>query len=443
MGAGAAAAVFFVLLRHGALETTPHGPGECAADGAAFSARALALEPAVGVSSRPLSLGALENEPLPRAVTGPADTRRRARLSDDYLEAASEFDGERGEGRLGWLHLLAAHDLAPTDDFIVEQLVDNYVRARYPQLAIDALRHGRASGAANARRLLAELEERSYPRAAAAPPIAPAPASSLPSPELLVPFASVVGRWDLSAAPRSGGTSSAEQRSARLSDGNKALYEASLRAYAEVRSKLPENASDTGVNHALFEWQMRWLRETGSYWEGFTSIPLWRELMRVARAAADELLDAHGGRRRGDAADLIMWTSVHSSTSVHEPHNTLDSLVGGVYYVAVPPGAGHLALYDPRGLPPISRAGVQQTGDSTQSARPAPPFHRSVELPAKEGVLVLFPGWLVHQVLPAPSGAPMDEARDGYRVSISVNFKGEWQDTTGLSLALPPGGPQW
>ena len=86
---------------------------------------------------------------------------------------------------------------------------------------------------------------------------------------------------------------------------------------------------------------------------------------------------------------------------------------------------------------------MQQTGDSTQSARPAPPFHRSVELPAKEGVLVLFPGWLVHQVLPAPSGAPMDEARDGYRVSISVNFKGEWQDTTGLSLALPPGGPQW
>ena len=58
-------------------------------------------------------------------------------------------------------------------------------------------------------------------------------------------------------------------------------------------------------------------------------------------------------------------------------------------------------------------------------------------------MLVLFPGWLVHQVLPAPSGAPMDEARDGYRVSISVNFKGEWQDTTGLSLALPPGGPQW
>ena len=56
-------------------------------------------------------------------------------------------------------------------------------------------------------------------------------------------------------------------------------------------------------------------------------------------------------------------------------------------------------------------------------------------LPAKEGVL--FPGWLVHQVLSAPSSAPMDELRDGCRVSISVNFKGEWQDTTGLSLVLP------
>ena len=43
----------------------------------------------------------------------------------------------------------------------------------------------------------------------------------------------------------------------------------------------------------------------------------------------------------------------------------------------------------------------------------------------------------MHQVLSAPSSAPMDELRDGYRVSISVNFKGEWQDTTGLSLVLP------
>ena len=59
-----------------------------------------------------------------------------------------------------------------------------------------------------------------------------------------------------------------------------------------------------------------------------------------------------------------------------------------------------------------------------------------MELPAAEGVLVLFPGWMVHQVLPS---AASSRASETYRVSISVNFKGEWQDTTGLSLAFPPG----
>ena len=82
LGAGTAAAVFVVLLRQGAFETTPRGPGECLADEAAASARALTLEPAVGVSSRP-ALGALENDRF-AAVTGPADARRRA-PDDDYL----------------------------------------------------------------------------------------------------------------------------------------------------------------------------------------------------------------------------------------------------------------------------------------------------------------------------------------------------------------------
>ena len=57
----------------------------------------------------------------------------------------------------GVVDITESRKLVPwAHSLIVEQLVDNYVRARYPQLAIDALRHGRASGAASARRLLGD-----------------------------------------------------------------------------------------------------------------------------------------------------------------------------------------------------------------------------------------------------------------------------------------------
>ena len=426
-GSAVTAAICALLLRnHPSISAPPlqEHTEACAAEVGLGAARQLGREAAVGVTRPPRTLAALTRELLPRAVVGPSDGRRRR--SNEYYDLAAACDGARGEGRKGWLALLAAYDLAPKDEFILNQLVDSYVRASYPQLAVEELTHGPAAGSSAAERLLRGLA--APPRAAAAAAaVPPAPRSALPSPEFLVPFAGVVGRWDLAAPPREGADDPA--RAGALLDGNRLLYEASLRAYRLVRETVPSNATDTSINHALFEWQMRFLRETGAYWGGFTSIPLWRELERVARRAADELLEAHG-RTGGTAArrDLIMWTSVHTSRSVHEPHNTHDSLVGGVYYVSVPPGSGNLALYDPRGL---------RAGDDDTAKRPEPPFHRSVELPAKEGVLVLFPGWLVHQVLSAPSPAPMDELRDGYRVSISVNFKGEWQDTTGLSLVLP------
>ena len=56
-------------------------------------------------------------------------TRRRAArrcpslVCARYLTAAATFEGARGEGRRGWLHLLAAYALAPHDEWIVEQVL--------------------------------------------------------------------------------------------------------------------------------------------------------------------------------------------------------------------------------------------------------------------------------------------------------------------------------
>ena len=105
---------------------------------------------------------------------------------------------------------------------------------------------------------------------------------------------------------------------------------------------------------------------------------------------------------------------------------TEDSLLGGVYYVSVPPYSGNLELFDPR-------SGFQTVCPNTVEHLVNPPFHRTVHIQPEEGLLVIFPGWLVHGVR-ASTG--LDTAKHKFRVSISVNLKGEWQDTTSLRFLL-------
>ena len=86
---------------------------------------------------------------------------------------------------------------------------------------------------------------------------------------------------------------------------------------------------------------------------------------------------------------------------------------------------------------------------------PRPPFHRTLTVTPREGLLVLFPGWLVHSVLPAnataetsvgagvgaggsESESESDSAGYEYRVSVSMNLKGEWQDTGNLVVDHVP-----
>jgi hypothetical protein len=73
----------------------------------------------------------------------------------------------------------------------------------------------------------------------------------------------------------------------------------------------------------------------GRYWEGFASDPLWRYLLDSTRAAAAELLQVYGfsAHEAWQKAShrTVMWASVHTGDSMHEPHMTKDSLVGGVY----------------------------------------------------------------------------------------------------------------
>jgi hypothetical protein len=91
-------------------------------------------------------------------------------------------------------------------------------------------------------------------------------------------------------------------------------------------------------------------------------------------------------------------------------------------------------MYDPRGKHPLHDLKVP-------TSPPNPPFHRIVSLAPAESLLVLFPGWLVHSVGAASVSefAPQVRADQTvkYRVSLSLNLKGEWGDTAGAAFGVP------
>ena len=153
---------------------------------------------------------------------------------------------------------------------------------------------------------------------------------------------------------------------------------------------------------------------------------------------------------------LFSWFSVHRNGSAHAAHAHADARFAAVYYASVPPGSGALVFTDPRSISTADLA----FGKSEEDAAPRvlqPPFagNTFVHRP-RAGDLVIFPGWLEHEVKPSlfedaagggggggsgsnggesktrTSGSG-DGSRDdgdggGYRVSFSFNIHGYWQD---------------
>jgi hypothetical protein len=146
---------------------------------------------------------------------------------------------------------------------------------------------------------------------------------------------------------------------------------------------------------------------------------------------------------------LFCWSSVHSSDgfgSFHLPHTHADSTFSSVFYASIPESAGSIWFHDPRGN--------------------RPPFDQTFQLEPRQGELILFPSWIVHEVRPpnkqlrqqpfstscgssdSSAGAGTGEDKScsktklgvendqEFRVSISCNSKGSWKDTSDLNAAF-------
>jgi len=331
-----------------------------------------------------------------------------------FLNKAATYPAEKGEGNLGWLWLLAAVDVDRGNEVALKNLVSNYHRifAGFSALAYSEL--SRATVSAAVKKALMSEEERSKQAKqfeGMAKRIAAAPA--LPAPCDYRAFATLFSYWDFD-----------QGRAPWPASLNDAIYNASVTEYLNLKQLRPE-LDATALNHALFKAQMSKIETGSAFWGIFQDIEGMDALVMAMRRGSVDFLRNHGIADAVMRAShpLVVWVSVHTDESVHQPHVTTDAMVGGVYYVRTPRNAGRLVMYDPRGKHPV-------TGLVNPVSPPDPPFHRSLALYPRESRLVLFPGSLVHSVL--SSDKPM-EPKGTYRVSLSLNLKGEWQETAALS----------
>ncbi|MEO0768283.1 MAG: TIGR02466 family protein [Cyanobacteria bacterium J06649_4] len=99
------------------------------------------------------------------------------------------------------------------------------------------------------------------------------------------------------------------------------------------------------------------------------------------------------------------WALVNSQYAHNTLHNHPNSIYSGVYYLKAPSKSGSLIFRDPREISHMWKIPVDDNTIWTA---------QNVEYEPKEGRMIIFPSWLLHQVQPNLSTED--------RVSISFNI---------------------
>lgn len=146
----------------------------------------------------------------------------------------------------------------------------------------------------------------------------------------------------------------------------------------------------------------------------------WQSTHDFARWAGDEghaivaraldLASAHSQRSDGASPRWTVeaWANVSCSGAFNMPHVHGATYWAAVYYVRVGDGeGGQLVLHDPR-MP-----GLRMHAPDMQFRNIGPELR--AEIKPKEGLLVIFPGWLSHSVEPWEG--------TGERISVAMNIR--------------------
>ena len=139
----------------------------------------------------------------------------------------------------------------------------------------------------------------------------------------------------------------------------------------------------------------------------------YRALTEQILAAVQNIYDNLGYDPAYEPAYDNMWVIINPKYAYNRNHIHPNVLWSGVYYVQAPPDSGQIFFSDPR----------PQAQHFTPRYAPGTPRKREVwsevYFQPIEGRLILFPGWLVHEVEPNMSDR---DGPAGDRISVSFNF---------------------
>ena len=342
----------------------------------------------------------------------------REALAELYFGVAGDDSGAL-DNAAKWLHLLAASSLDAAHGDVLYNVVENYAQNNAIYLAIDVLEtaktHPDIVRRIYAEKLQAEIRHR-FPAQSEAydveverlKKVFSGSTAATKDTETHVLFPTHVRRSKNIATSR------------EIDD----FYERVVGVYDSFES----TTSDVSItNHEFFTWQAEYVRDhDGAHLPAFASSDLMRKLVDETKREAYAMLQESYGfgaaeALRAAAHDLIYWVSVHGPGSVHQPHLTEDAILNAVFYVSTPKNSGKLRFFDPRGKGHLD---LKFTGNDAVAE---PPFVSYFDVLPEKGTLLMFPGWLVHTVLPSGDSGELDPR---HRVSISLSLKGEWKDTS-------------
>lgn len=134
------------------------------------------------------------------------------------------------------------------------------------------------------------------------------------------------------------------------------------------------------------------------------TLPEFQEFNQAVLAAAGGIVDFLHVAEKGIEITSC-WANINPPGATNPPHTHPNNYLGGVYYVDVPENADSIIFLDPR---PQANVVAPRVSEST-----AENSGRAV-VAVKEGMLLLFPAWLMHQVAENPANRN--------RISVSFNL---------------------
>lgn len=136
------------------------------------------------------------------------------------------------------------------------------------------------------------------------------------------------------------------------------------------------------------------------------TLPEMQELNGYFMNAVDEVIRILLPKHK-DMEITGCWANIHPSDHFHRAHSHFNNFLSAVYYVTVPEGGNTITFHDPRTQHYVIYPAVERFNRFNSEH-----LHYGVE----EGMILLFPSWLVHSV---PAG-PRKERR--VSIAFNVNF---------------------